>query len=180
MDPLTNLVVRTTGDLAATSALHSTIRSVDPNIVISSINSMDGLLSQQEVQRRFQTWLVSVFSAIALCLAALGIFAVMHYAVTARTNEIGIRMAVGARPSDISRLMLANGMRLALFGVLAGAFAAMWLTRAMAAFLYGVTPSDPISFAGAAGILTAVAMCATYLPALRAARTDPLNALRRE
>ncbi len=179
MEPLNYLVVRTAGDLAPlTTAVRSTICSVDPTIVISTISSMELLLSQQEVQRRFQTWLVSIFSGIALCLAALGIFAVMHYSVAARTGEIGIRMATGASPANILSLILGSGARLAICGVAIGAFAALWLTKAIESFLYGVGSTDPISFGAAALLLIAVALVASCFPAIRASHTDPLNALR--
>jgi ABC-type antimicrobial peptide transport system permease subunit len=156
------------------------MRSVDPNVIISSVQSMEALLSRQEIQRRFETWLISVFSGIALCLAALGIFAVMHYSVAARTAEIGIRMASGATPGDIASLMLGSGTRLAICGTLAGAVASAWLNRALAGLLYGVKATDPISFAGGAVLLLAVAVFACFLPAIRAARIDPLNAIRQE
>jgi predicted permease len=178
-DKISNLVARTSGDPALlAAAVRSVIHTVDPDAVVSSISSMEVLLGQQEIQRRFQTWLVSVFSGMALLLAALGIFAVMHYSVAARTSEIGIRMAAGATPGDIAYLMLGNGTRLAVYGTIAGAIAAVWLTRAVAGLLFGVQPSDPISFISAALLLITVAVLGSWLPAIRASHTDPLNALR--
>jgi ABC-type antimicrobial peptide transport system permease subunit len=141
---------------------------------------MEGLIEQQEIQRRFQTWLLSVFSGLALALAVLGVFGVMHYSVAARTNEIGIRMAVGARSSDIVTLVLGNGAALATAGIAVGALTALWSTTVISGMLYGVKPTDPLSFAVAAFLLLAFALLATYLPAHRASRIDPLSALRQE
>jgi predicted permease len=178
-EQLGNIVVRSSGNPAPLLAsLRSTIRSVNSNAIVSSVSSMEVLLEQQEIQRRFQTWLVTVFSASALLLAALGIFAVMHYSVAARTSEIGIRMAAGATPADIAYLMLGNGTRLAVYGTIAGAITAVWLTRAVAGLLFDVGPSDPISFVSAALLLITVAVLGSWLPAIRASHTDPLDALR--
>ncbi len=178
---ISNLVVRTAGDPARlANTLRALIHDVNPNAVVSSITTMEGLIDQQEIQRRFQTWLLSVFSGLALALAALGVFGVMHYSVAARTNEIGIRMAVGARSSDIVTLVLGNGATLATAGIAFGALTAMWSTTAISGMLYGVKPSDPLSFAGAAFLLLTFALLATYLPAHRASRIDPISALRQE
>ncbi len=174
-----NLVIRTAAyPTQVAAAARTVIRRVNSQVVISSIRTMEQLLSAQETQRRFQTWLIGVFSAIALALAALGVFALMHYSVAARTAEIGIRMAVGARSTDIVRLILSNGARLACGGILVGAIAAMWTTEAIAGMLFKVTPEDPITFTWAALTLLGVALLACYLPARRASRVDPMSALR--
>ena len=125
-------------------------------------------------------WLISLFSAAALALAALGVFAVMHFAVAAKTREIGIRIAVGAHSADILQLVIRDGARLAIAGIAAGALGSAWTTEALASLLFRVRPTDPASFAGAAGLLAAVAVVACYLPARRAARLDPVAALREE
>jgi len=138
---------------------------------------MELLLDGQKTQRRFQTWLISVFSGIAPGLAALGIFAVMHYSVAARTNEIGIRMALGADSNDITRLMLGDSTQLAIAGIAAGAFAAIWSTKAISAMLYGVKPHDPWSYGVAAAVLFVVAILSSCAPAYRASRIDPMTAL---
>jgi putative ABC transport system permease protein len=138
------------------------------------------LLDMQTMQRRFETWLIGVFSAIALALAALGVFATMHYSVAAKTSEIGIRVAVGARSVDIVKLFLSNGARLALAGVASGAMLAMWSAEAVKGMLFQVGPSDPLTFLAAASILTAVALVASYGPAHRASRIDPVVALREQ
>ncbi|HZQ54916.1 MAG TPA: ABC transporter permease [Bryobacteraceae bacterium] len=180
-EQINHIVIRTAGNPATlAAAARAVIRSVDKNAVIDSVSSMELVIEQQEIQRRFQTWLLSAFSGIALLLAALGVFAVMHYSVAARTAEIGIRMALGATAADVTHLVLSGGTRLAVYGIAAGAFASIWLSRVIAGFLYGVTPSDRFSFAGAALVLLAVAAIASYLPANRASRIDPNTALRWE
>jgi putative ABC transport system permease protein len=180
-DALGNLVVRTSGapdQLAA--SIRTLLRSLNRSAIVSSISTMDQLLAHQEMQRRFQTWLITVFSGLALALAAFGVFAVMHYSVAARRNEIGIRMALGAQPGDIARLILGNGTRLAIGGMLAGAVAAMWLTQSIAGMLYSVKPLDPVSLAVAALSLFVVAVLGSYLPARAAAHVDPVSAIRQE
>ncbi len=176
-----NILIRTTQSPAKLApALRTLIHNVNGNAVVSGITTVQVLLDQQKTQRRFQTWLIGMFSAFALALAAIGVFAVMHYSVAARTNEIGIRMAVGAHSGDITRLVLADGAGLALGGVFLGALLAMASTRMISGMLYGVRPLDPLSFLGAALLLVMVALLATYLPAHRASHIDPLEALRRD
>jgi ABC-type antimicrobial peptide transport system permease subunit len=159
------------------NSVRTVIHGVNRNAVIASVSTMELLLDQQKMQRRFQTWLIAVFSGIALGLAALGIFATMHYSVAARTNEIGIRMAVGADSSDIARLVLGKCSLLAIAGIGAGAFAAIWLTKGIAGMLYGVKPDDPLSYGLAAVVLFVVALLASYVPARRASHIDPIAAL---
>ncbi|MGA8027141.1 MAG: ABC transporter permease [Bryobacteraceae bacterium] len=176
-----NLVVRTMGDPAQlASSVRTLIHGVNRNATVGSITTLEQLLDRQKMQRRFQTWLIGVFSGLALALAALGVFAIMHHSVAARTNEIGIRMAVGARSTDIMRHVLGNGARLATAGVFVGALAAMWASEAISGMLYNVKPDDPPSFAAAALLLLVVAIIASYLPARRASRVDPMTALRRQ
>ncbi len=174
-------MVRTSADpLQLTATVRRLIHEVNHNAVVSSVTAMEQLLDRQMMQRRFQTWLIGVFSALALALAALGVFAVMHYSVAARASEIGIRMAVGANAGDIIRLVLSNGTRLAFAGIALGAIVALWATEALAGMLYNVRSDDPISLAAAALTLFGVALLASYLPAHRAAKVDPLIALRHE
>ncbi len=176
-----SLVVRTAGNPAQLAqAVRTLIHSVNHNAVVSSITTLEMLLGQQQLQRRFQTWLLSIFSGLALALAALGVFAVMHYSVAARTNEIGIRMAVGATSIDVVRLVLKSGISLAMAGVALGGLGAMYITRVLSGMLYGIRPGDPLSFLGAASILLAVAALATLLPAQRASQIDPMIALRQD
>lgn len=176
-----NLVVRTASDPAPlAAAVRRIIHQVNPAATISSIETMQQMLELQTMQRRFETWLIGVFSAMALALAALGIFAVMHYSVVSKTGEIGIRVAVGARSADIVRLFLTNGVRQALAGVVCGAMLAMWSSDLVESMLYQVRPGDPMAFLVSGATLTAVAMLASFGPAVRASRIDPVVALREQ
>jgi putative ABC transport system permease protein len=129
---------------------------------------------------RFNTLLFGVFAVLALALGLVGIYGVMGYAVAQRTHEVGIRMALGAQPTDVFRLVVGAGMRLTLLGVAIGIAGALGVTRLMERLLYGVTPTDPLSFAGVALLMVAVALVACWVPARRATRVDPLVALRYE
>jgi len=175
------LVVRTTGDpKRLISIARAKIRELDPDVVIGNVNTMDQLVAQSIAQRRFAMLLVGIFAALALLLAAIGIYGVLSYSVTQRTQEIGVRMALGASATDVLKMTLKNGMSLALIGVgigLAGAFA---LTRLMARVLFEVKPTDTATFIVVSVGLIAVALLACYLPARRAMKVDPLVALRYE
>ncbi len=177
-EPLGNLVIRTAGDpMQLAASVRALIHRLSPEATVSSIRTMDQLVGLQEVQRRFQTFLIASFSVLSLALAALGIFAVMHYSVAARTHEIGIRVAVGADRRDILSLIVGSGMRVALAGTAVGLIGASWATSALASALFEVKPGDPISFAAGGLILLSVALVASYFPARRATRVDPVLAL---
>jgi putative ABC transport system permease protein len=176
-----NLLVRTTGSptqLAA--AVRNEIRSIDKTVLIYGISTLESLLARAVANRSFQTWLLTLFSAVALLLAAVGIYGLIHQSVVLRTREIGTRIALGAQPRDILRLVVGQGMRLALFGIGAGWLAAFVLTRVLAGLLYGVTATDPMTFIAVPSLLLLVALLASYLPARRATRVDPMLALRHE
>ncbi|MBD0372280.1 MAG: ABC transporter permease [Pyrinomonadaceae bacterium] len=175
------IVVRTTNDptqLAA--AAQAQIQSIDPNQPVSDIRTMNQWLSESVARSRFNTLLLGLFSAVALVLASVGIFGVINYTVTQRTHEIGIRMALGASARDILKMVVGQGMLLALIGIVLGLAASFLLTRAMSSLLFNVSATDPLTFIFISLLLAAVAFIACYIPARRATRVDPMNALRYE
>jgi len=139
---------------------------------------MESIIADSLAQRRFSMILLGTFAALALSLATVGIYGVVSYVVGRRTHEIGIRMALGARRPDILRLILAGAGRLAFIGIAVGLVAALGLTRLMANLLFGVSPRDPLTFVVVPAILILVALVASYVPARRATRVDPMTALR--
>lgn len=176
-----NLVVRSTADPAALlPALRERILRVDKFTAITRVRTLGELVSASVAQPRFYAQLLALFAAIALTLAVIGIYGVMAYAVSRRTHEIGIRMALGAEAGRIVRLIVGQGMLLIGVGVVAGLVAARLLTRVLADLLFGVKPTDPATFALIAAVLTGAALLACWIPARRAARVDPLAALRCE
>jgi predicted permease len=175
------LVVRTAGDPGAqANAVKNTVWSFDRNLPVSEVLTMDAVVADANAQPRFEMLLLAVFAAVALALAAVGIYGVMSYSVSRRTHEIGIRLSLGASRADVLRLVVRQGMVLALAGSVAGLVGALLLSRLMTNMLYGVRPTDPIIFAGVAMVLGLVALVATYVPARRATRIDPMVALRYE
>ncbi len=176
-----SIVLRTNGDPSALSnSATAVIHQVDPSLPIASVRTMDEVLSAAESRPRFLTLLLTLFSTVALALAAVGIYGLMAYSVAQRMQEIGIRMALGAQARDVLRLILGSGMGLTLAGVLLGFVVALVLSRAMTSMLFGVKATDPVTFAAVALLLSAVALLACYIPARRATKIDPLVALRYE
>ena len=173
-------VVRTVEEpqsLAVT--LRKTIQAVDPTLPVG-IQTMEELVSLKVAHPRFNTWLLGSFSAIAMVLSLVGIYGVVSYGVTQRTQEIGIRLAMGARGQEVVKMVVSQGMRAVLIGVLCGTVVAVALTRFLAAYLFAVTPTDPITFASVVLIFIGVALAACLVPAFRAAKVDPMEALRYE
>ncbi len=174
-------VVRTDGDPAAMApSLTATVRSIDPTLPVSEVRTMPSIVAQANGRARFQALLLAAFAAAAALLAAVGIYGVMTYAVSRRTREIGVRMALGADPDRVVRLVVRQGMAVALAGAVAGLAAALLLTRLMSSLLYGVGAADPATYLGVTALLLAIALTASWLPARRAARIDPMKALRTE
>ena len=175
------VVIRTTGDpQRLISIARAKVREIDRDVPISNVNTMEQLVAQSVAQRRFGMFLVGIFAALALVLAVVGIYGVVSYSVAQRTNEIGVRMALGASATDVLKMVLKNGMTLALIGVGAGLVGAFVLTRVMAAMLFDVKPTDAATFAIVSVGLILVALLACYVPARRAMKVDPLEALRYE
>ncbi|HTQ59106.1 MAG TPA: ABC transporter permease [Candidatus Solibacter sp.] len=161
-------------------AIRSAVGLIDPTLAVSDIETMDQRVSEASALRRFQTSLFAVFAAVALFLAAIGLYGVMAYSVRQRTPEIGIRLALGARPSNVLKLVVAQVMILTVLGILLGLGGTFALTRLLSSLLYGIAPSDPATFTSVAAVLLAVSLLAGCVPARRAMRVDPVVALRYE
>ena len=175
------VVLRTHGDPASIMGpVRRAVAEIDPREVIYNVETMDEVVANSFAARRLSMILLGVFAALALGLACVGIYGVISYLVGQRTREIGVRMALGARPGDVLRLVLGEGARMALAGVATGIAAAFGLTRLMSNQLFGVTAHDPLTFTGVAVLLFVVAVAACYIPARRAMRVDPMVALRCE
>ena len=176
-----SIVLRTATDpLLQASALRSALAEIDPNQPLVRVRTMEENMAATVAQPRFRTWLIGIFAGLALILAGVGVYGVMSYTVTQRTSEIGIRVTLGAQPEDVFRIVVGEGLRLALTGVGAGILGALALTRLLRSFLYGVSAYDPLTFVGVALILTLVAVAASFFPARRATLVDPMVALRYE
>ena len=174
-------VIRTTPDPAGmTAAITREIQAVDPEMPVFDVGTMEQRLADSLARRRFSMLLLSVFAVIAVVLAAVGIYGVMAYAVSQRTHEIGIRMALGASPRDVLSLVLRQGLRLTLTGAATGLLAAFGLTRLLEKLLFGISATDPLTFAAITLALILVALLACYVPARRATKVDPMIALRCE
>jgi putative ABC transport system permease protein len=175
------LVVQTQGDPASLAgAVRREILKLDPEQPVSSVRTMESVLSDSLMLRRVSMLMLAVFASLALTLATVGIYGLTSYSVSRRTHEIGLRVALGASQAEILRLVVVRGLVISLIGAAIGLAAALQLTRALSGMLYGVTPTDPLVFAGVPLLLVAVSLIASYVPARRATRIDPLVALRYE
>jgi len=176
-----NLVVRTDANpLGQAAAIQRQVQEMDKDAPIAKVSTMEQVLAASTAPRRFNLFLLNLFACLALLLAMIGLYGVLSYNVTAGTREIGVRMALGAQPRNIVRLVIRQGMGLVSLGVGGGLAASFWLTRLMKTMLFGVSATDPLTFVGIALLLTAVALLACWFPARRATKVDPLTALRHE
>jgi len=176
-----NFLIRTSADpLVQVSTVRSQIESLDPQLALANVNSLEQLTLNSILAQRVGYWLLGVFAMVALSLSALGIYGVMASAVNARTQEIGIRLALGARPAGMIWLVLKRGLILSGMGCVLGVILALGLTRFLSFLLHDVSPMDPITFAGASAFLVATALLACWLSARRAMKVQPMEALRCE
>ena len=177
----TGLLVRATGDaVALTPAIRAAVRASDPSLPVFAASSMDEIRRTGFWQYRLFGQMFGSFGALAVVLAIVGVYGVLSYSVSQRTQEFGVRMALGAEPRDVRRMMIWQGLRLAAWGTAFGAVGALGITRVIGSLLYNVTPTDPVSFGGVMALMLAVAAAAAYLPARRATLVDPMVALRAE
>jgi putative ABC transport system permease protein len=175
------VAVRAGGDpRVLTGAIRREIAQLDPSLPVSSVRTMEDVILSAQSRPRFLTLLLSLFSGVALALAAVGIYGVMSYTVAQRTNEIGIRMALGAQPGNVLNMAIGRGMRIGMIGVLAGAVGAAIVTRFIQGLLFGIGSFDFLTFFSMAGVLVLVILFACYVPGRRATKIDPLVALRYE
>jgi hypothetical protein len=158
--------------------LEQAVWSVNPNLPLATIQTLDEIQANSMTQTSFALVMLGIAASVALLIGVVGIYGVIAYAAAQRTREIGVRMALGAQIADVRRMFLRHGLSLTVVGIVIGIGVAVMLTRVMSAFLYGVGPTDPVTYAAVSGALAAVALVATYLPARRAARVDPVLALR--
>jgi putative ABC transport system permease protein len=176
-----NVVLRSHQDPARlVPAVRQAMRSIDPNLPLYDVRTMQAVSEETVAPRKLSVVLLSLFSGIALILGALGIYGVMAYVVSGRTHEIGLRMALGAKPRDVNRLLLGQGARVVLAGVVVGIVASLFLAHLLRSMLFGVSATDPMIFAGVAALLSVVALLACYIPARAATALDPMVALRYE
>jgi putative ABC transport system permease protein len=174
-----HVAVRTKDDpAAATAALRSVIAAVDPDVPLANIATLSTIVGAAVAQPRFSMFLLAAFGGVAVLLACIGLYGAVSFAVAARTQEIGIRLALGATRVQVLQMVFGQGLRVTAVGVAAGLVIALAAVRTMAAFLYGVEPTDPLTFGGVALALVGVACLACYLPARRATRIDPIAAMR--
>jgi putative ABC transport system permease protein len=174
-------IVRTTANpLAHAPAVQREFLAVDGQLAIAHVRTLEQAIGESIARQSFNMLLLTIFGAIAVLLAAIGIYGLMSYSVEQGTHEIGVRLALGAARRDILAMVVGRGMRLAAIGVVVGAIAAIGATRVLSRMLFGVRPTDPATYATVIGVLAGIAFVACYLPARRAMRVDPILAMRQE
>jgi predicted permease len=175
------LTIRTSGDPATVeNALRGAVQAMDKSVPVYQVSTLEDYVSKSVAQPRFQTLLLSCFAAIALMLSAIGLYGLLSYMVVQRTLEIGLRMALGAQRADVLRMIVRRGLTLALIGLGAGLVISAMMTRLLSGMLYGIRPSDPVTFVAVTAILLLVSLAASSVPASRAARLDPMETLREQ
>lgn len=175
------IAIRTQGDPERiATAVRAAVAELDPNLPLINVETMESFIEESIWMNQFNTTLFGVLAVMALILATIGVYGVINYSVTQRTHEIGIRMALGAQSSDVRSLVVRQGLKLAFWGILIGIPISFGLTRLMASLLFGISPSDPITFGGIALTMAIVAVLASYIPARKATKVDPMIALRYE
>lgn len=175
------LTVRSSVDpISLVSSIRKQLTDLDSSVPLYNVQTMDDVVAAQVASQRFNAAALAAFAGLAVLLAAVGIYGVMAYAVGQRTREIGVRMALGAEPGDVLRMVLRQGLGLTLLGIALGLCAALGLTRLMRTMVYGVKTTDPLTFIGVTAAFLAVALAACWIPARRATRVDPVIALRYE
>ncbi|MGA8443204.1 MAG: FtsX-like permease family protein, partial [Candidatus Sulfotelmatobacter sp.] len=179
--PTMNLVVRATANTTPLeTALYDAVRAVDKEETLSAFRSLDDIVESSVAQPRFSSFLLGTFAALALALAAVGLYGLVAYSVTQRTNEIGVRMALGAKQSDVLKMIVLQGMKLAIAGLAIGIAGSLVFGRFLASMLYGVKPADPLTFVLVSMALVGVTLLSNYIPARRASKLDPTVTLRYE
>jgi putative ABC transport system permease protein len=179
-EPGMNIVLKGENVTRFTAPMRQAVSSIDPTVPVSGIRTLSEMVGDSIDQPRFFAMLAAAFAVLALTLAAIGIYGVMAYAVSQRTTEIGVRMALGATPSTVFRLVISDGLRIAALGVALGLAGSFLVARSLKTLLFGVGPQDPLTFGLMAGLLVLVAAVASFVPAYRATRVDPVVALRRD
>jgi ABC-type antimicrobial peptide transport system permease subunit len=175
------LVIRSELDPASViSTVRQQIRALDPALPITAVQTMEEVVRASAVTERFNAMMIGAFALLALLLSTLGVAGVLATSVSGRTRELGLRLALGARPESLVRMVVGEGMTLAAFGLAIGLPAAWLLSRVMSSMLFGVSPRDPVTFVAVAAVLACACLLGCWIPAWRAARTDPLVALRQE
>jgi putative ABC transport system permease protein len=176
-----HLAVRTQRDAASiTPAVEDALHSLDPALAIADVKTMETRIDDSLAPQRFDLSLLGLFAGLAIFLAAVGVYGVLSYSVAQRSHEIGVRIALGAQPAGVLGMMVREGLKLTLAGATIGVAAALALTQFMGSLLYGVTAHDPLTMAGVVALICAVSIAACYVPARRAAKVDPMTALRYE